>query len=119
MDINLTDTQFFIGLLITIILLFLGIYAYLVSKSKDTSGVIPLEKVDIKAYHNKQTIKLTLDGKFLSNYFLDGFHPIIHIIDINGIKYDFFYYQGDDFCSLYRTNSKGIYECKRINVNFK
>jgi len=67
MDINLTDTQFFIGLLVSVIILFLGIYAYLVSKLKDTSGVITLEKVDIKAYHNKQTIKLILDGKFLCN----------------------------------------------------
>jgi len=119
MDINLTDTQFFIVLLVTVILLFLGIYTYLVYKLKDTSGVIPLANVDIKAYQNKQTIKLSLDGKFLGNYFLDGLHPVVQILEINGIKYDFFYYPKDDFCSFYRTNSKGIYECKRINVNFK
>lgn len=116
---SITDTQFFIGLLITVILLFLGIYAYLVSKLKDTSGVVPLEKVGFKAINKDGAILLLIDNNEGREMYLDGIHPVIRIIKINGIKYDFFYYQGDDFCSLYRTNSKGIYECKRITVNFK
>lgn len=117
MDINLTDTQFFIGLLVSVILLFLGIYTYLVYKSKDISGVITLANVVIKEYGNKKTFQIIINDKIFCSYFING--STVRTVEIEGIKYDFSYYQGEDFCYLCRTNSKGIYECKRITVNFK
>jgi len=119
MDINLTDAQFLCALLIGIILFFVGIYSYLIVKNKDTSGVKLLDNVVIEATYHNECIHLLIDGKNARSMHLNGGKYLTRMVEINGVSYNFLYFQGDDSCSFYRTNSKGIYECKRVNVNFK
>jgi len=120
MDINLTDAQFLCALLIGIILLYFGIYSYLIVRNKDTYGVKLLDDVVIEATSsNDGGIHILIDGKNARSMYLNGGKYLTRIIEIDGIGYNFLYFQGDDSCEFYKKNSNGIYECKRVNVNFK
>lgn len=110
-----------IGLFVCVYLFSKYAFPFIVNKLYDAivdnSGVKPLEKIDIKARLGKDDsiiLEIGKDRKLVFCFL--PFYPLVRIIEINGESYDFYYYKNEDFCTFYKTNSKGIYEPFKIKL---